>query len=118
LSLEDPVNDSLLVEPIDNSQVEEELRLREERLMNRIESDLNSLAQKISSEKMCCVCMCETSYHDLTSDTLRFTTRCGHVFCIKCIARWAFTNVKFNSYSQSVDCSCPICRTCFYTYQS
>ncbi len=102
----------------DNSQNAEEVRMREEQLKDSIERELNRHAQAISHEKICSICMSDTTYFDLTSDHLRFTTRCGHVFCIKCITMWVFTKVKANSHSQTVDCSCPMCRTCFYTHQS
>jgi hypothetical protein len=89
---------------------------REEQVIDQIESDLCRLAQTISSEISCSICMSEMTYADLSSDHLKFTTRCGHAFCIKCISQWIFTKVTETRYNQTIDCHCPMCRTVFYTF--
>lgn len=120
LSLEPNGDDGLILGSLDQyySQTAEVVGEREEQLMNNIEYELNRHAQTISHETICSICMSDTTYFDLSSDHLRFTTVCGHVFCIKCIAMWVFTKVKANSHNQTVNCHCPMCRTCFYTHQS
>ncbi len=120
----------LLLEPIDvnntnvGSMEQGDIRLyeqqvidRDEKLKDTIQNKLLNHAQWISHENMCSICMGETTYGDLASDSFRFTTSCKHSFCIKCITMWIFTKVKENSQSRKVDCLCPMCRTCFYTHK-
>ena len=68
---------------------------------------------QINKPSKCSDFTCAICFETTPVGGVVFTTKCGHSFCISCVAQWVLTILQSRIGARKVDCSCAMCRQVF-----